>query len=212
MKFYRAGDRSAGICESCHSKVATRMEYRDYSPPGWDVTVPEVLVAVCETCDQVVSIPHQSTPRINEYRKAKPETESTVTIEARVSREIDEALDLVTVTLGGSAKAIRPAMMRFYLAQMGSKPIVAEAVKKRSISLVKGPADRRIVVKLTHRQWVQVQKASKMVGIKSRSDLIRGVAMLAAEDCRIVLVEPPVVADKNSRLRRAFLKQLAATM
>jgi hypothetical protein len=212
MKFYRAGDHSTGICEACRSKVVTRMEYRDYRPPDWDVTVPGVLVAVCDKCNQVVGIPHQSTPRINDYRKVKPDTHSTVSIGARVPREIEEALDLVTVTLGGPAKAIRPAVIRYYLTQMGKQTEVAQAVKRQAASIVKGPANRRIVVKVTSGQWAKVLKASKRAGIKSKSDLIRGVALLAAEDCQIDFGGSAAVIDKKSRNRRAFLKQLVGTM
>ena len=71
MRLYRSGDRSAGICEHCQARVNIRMEYRDYTPSGWGVTVPDVLVAVCERCGEVVGIPHQSTPRINEYRRGQ---------------------------------------------------------------------------------------------------------------------------------------------
>jgi YgiT-type zinc finger domain-containing protein len=69
MKPYQEGDRSAGICETCRSKVTTRMTSRHYTPAGRDVAVPDVLVAVCERCGDVVGIPHQSTLKINEYRE-----------------------------------------------------------------------------------------------------------------------------------------------
>jgi hypothetical protein len=210
MKLYRAGDCSAGICEVCHSKVVTRMEYRDYTPPGWEVVVPEVLVATCERCGQVVGIPHQSTPRINAHRTTKPETDHTVSVEARVPREIDEALDLLSVTLGGEARVIRPAVMRYYFDQMARHPVVAEAVKTRSTYTLNGPADRRIAFKLTHGLWSRAQKASKVVGIRSKSDLVRGVAVLAAEDCRIIPAEAGT--NKGSRHRLAFLRQLAGAI
>jgi hypothetical protein len=214
MKLYRAGDRSAGICEQCHSKVFTRMEYRDYTPPGWSVVVPEVLVALCERCDHVVSIPHQSTPRINAHRKTKSEKDLVSSIEARVPREIDEALDLLAVVLGGEAKSIRPAVIRYYLAQVASKIAVAEAVKNRSARTMTGAADRRIAIKLQVGLRSRVMKASRAVGIRSTSELLRGVAVLAAEDCKIALCDPnyAVVDDKESRHRRSFLKQMAGAL
>ena len=212
MKFYRVGDRSAGICEGCHARVVTRMEYRDYTPLDGDAPVPEVLVAACERCGHVVGIPHQSTPRINEHGKTGFVPEPHVSIEARVSREIDEALDLVAMSLGASPRAIRPAMMRYYFAQLVKKPEVAEAVRMRSVVAVQGPANRRIVVKLSASQLVQVTRASRSAGLGSKSELIRGVAVLAAEDCRITLADTTIAADKASKARRAFLKQLAGTM
>jgi hypothetical protein len=71
MRFFQAGDRSVGICEHCRRKVATRMEYRDYAPTGWNVTVADVLIAACEACGAVVNVPHQSMPKINALRPAQ---------------------------------------------------------------------------------------------------------------------------------------------
>ena len=68
MNLYVAGDRSAAICERCRRRVETRMEFRDYMPPGWTRLVPDVLVAVCVVCDEVVAISHQSMPTINRFR------------------------------------------------------------------------------------------------------------------------------------------------
>jgi hypothetical protein len=212
MKLYRAGDRSAGVCESCRRRVVTRMEYRDYTPPGWDETVPDVLVAACETCGEVVGVPHQSTPKINDHRKERPATGLGISVEARVPREIAEALDLVTVTLGGSPRTLRPAVLRYYFAQVATRPIDAQAVKRQCDNPAPGPLGARIVVKLTARQWARVSKASKAAGITKRSDLIRGAAMLAAEDCRIVPVGRVAVVDKDSRRRHRFLKRLAETI
>lgn len=50
------------------------MVVRDFTTSnvdGDDVTVPDVLVAACTTCDVVVGIPHQSTGKINRYRKGE---------------------------------------------------------------------------------------------------------------------------------------------
>lgn len=54
------GDRSRGICGHCRARVDTVMESRDLVPPG-EVEVSEgLLVEVCLTCGEIVTIPHQS--------------------------------------------------------------------------------------------------------------------------------------------------------
>lgn len=67
---WSVGDRSQAICEECGAVVETRFEYRavPLTKPGVDV--PDVLVAVCIACDHIVAVPHQSTPQLNEARKA----------------------------------------------------------------------------------------------------------------------------------------------
>lgn len=68
-KFWQAGDRSRAICEQC-GVVETRFEYRTVSLEKPRVDVPDVLVAVCTVCDQIAAVPYQSSPRLNEARKA----------------------------------------------------------------------------------------------------------------------------------------------
>lgn len=214
VRLYQAGERSAGLCVTCRSTVATRMEYRNYCPTGWDVTVPDVLLAVCGRCGGVVGVPHQSTPRINEYRKEKsPEKKG---IEARVPRVIEDVLELVAASLGGPSKIIRPAVLRYYLGQVVQSPIVARAVKARSNALPGiGNADRRLAVKLDDPQRSKVLEAAKAVGITSKAQLLRGVAMLVAEDCQIAhihLPQPENGGTKHNRAARAryrFLKEMA---
>ena len=68
---WHEGDRSRGICESCRVVVNTRFEFRDYKLDApCTVVVPALLVAVCTICDRIVSIPLQSSARLNEARRA----------------------------------------------------------------------------------------------------------------------------------------------
>lgn len=64
MKFYEAGSPSKAICESCKGLVPTTFRYRDVAFDDGRDSVKDILVAVCDHCDTVVSIPAQSTPAI----------------------------------------------------------------------------------------------------------------------------------------------------
>jgi len=212
MKLYQAGDRSVGICEHCKAEVFTRMEYRDYTPTGWDVTVPDVLVAVCEQCDQVVAVPHQSMPKVNEYRKRKDDLKA---IECRISRAVEEVVDLVTANLGGDRNAIRPAIIRYYLNIVAENPKIAEAIKRESgESGVKQKNDRRITIKIQQHQWGAAWSAAKRAGITSSGQLVRGIAGLAARDFHIsapagLLAVVDAGSPKESKARRDNLQSLA---
>ncbi len=215
MRLYQSDDRSTGICEACRAKVTTRMMYRDYRPTGWDVTVPDVLVAVCDRCGEVVGIPHQSTPKINEYRKEK--VSSREVIEARVPRGILEALELVTASLGGEPKLVRPAVIRYYINLLADDPKVAQEIKKGSMKpLATGRANHRLSVKIPRRYWETAWTEAKAAGIANKGQLLRGVAMLAADDFQISAdglgeqTHPKVT--RAAKLRSEFLRNMAKTV
>ena len=212
MRFYEAGERSAGICETCRSKVQTRMEYRDYTPTGWSVTVPEVLVAACERCDNVVAVPHQSTFQINAFRDQEPHASKP--IEARVPRALNELLGLVVYSLGGPPKQVVPSLIRYYLSQVTSSTEVAKAVCLRSDdSLAKGKKENRIAFRAPEKQYIDAYLAAKAVGIKSPGAMIRGLVLLVADDCKVERMGSNGLVlhtkqDEKSHERHEFVKNL----
>lgn len=212
MRLYQAGDRSAGVCEACKSRVTTRMEYRDYTPSGWDVAVPDVLVAACERCGRVVGVPHQSTPKINEYRKDKDAGQES--IEARIPRVLDEIVDMVTAALGGDRRAIRPAIFRYYIHQMADDPEVVEAVKASSAeSISSGRAEGRVSLKVLSHQWAPAWTAAREAGIRNKGELVRGIVVLAARDFGIVFRDDTLAKPtKGYKHRRKDLETFAKTV
>ncbi|WZO97395.1 hypothetical protein EP7_004427 [Isosphaeraceae bacterium EP7] len=217
MRLFQPGDRSVGICQHCRCKVRTVMKYVDFTPAGTDAIVPDVLLGICERCDNVVGIPYQSTPKINEHRAAAAHTQEN--IEARVPRSLEEALELVTASVGGTHKEFRPAMMRYYLNQVSKDPEVARQVEARSkADLARGKADRRLALKVPSRQWAAAWTAAKAAGITRNSQLLRGVAALIADDYGISLKGkggeglPATKPSKGARARIAFLKDLVESI
>jgi RNase P subunit RPR2 len=63
------GDSTRAICEEC-GVVDARFEMRTYPLSEPRVDVLDVLVAVCTICDRIVAVPYQSSPRLNEARRA----------------------------------------------------------------------------------------------------------------------------------------------
>jgi hypothetical protein len=66
MKLYRVGEKSKAICERCREVRPTTFRERSVPLSSGKGSVPIVLVAVCDACDSVVSVPQQSVPRIQE--------------------------------------------------------------------------------------------------------------------------------------------------
>jgi hypothetical protein len=67
MFIYKEGDTSKGPCEKCRKLVTTTFRYAPLKYNG--LVIPEVLQDFCDTCGSPVSIPHQSSYRIREFRE-----------------------------------------------------------------------------------------------------------------------------------------------
>ncbi len=63
---FHMGQKSKAICECCEKIVTTTFKYRDVKIKDKDIVVPHLLVGVCDTCDETVSIPSTATPQIKE--------------------------------------------------------------------------------------------------------------------------------------------------
>lgn len=66
MKKYTEGDKSQAICDHCGKVVPTTFTYRDVLFNETMGKVKNLLVAVCDICGAVVSIPPESEPRIKD--------------------------------------------------------------------------------------------------------------------------------------------------
>lgn len=66
MKKVKAGDNSKAICHKCECVVETTFIKRDVALSDNSAMVENVLVAVCNSCDAVVALPHQSTEQVKE--------------------------------------------------------------------------------------------------------------------------------------------------
>lgn len=69
MTRYEVGNKSRAVCESCESVVDTTFAIRDVSFNDGVGIAKDILVAVCDQCDDVVAIPGQSVVSIAEARK-----------------------------------------------------------------------------------------------------------------------------------------------
>ncbi len=60
MAHYNTGDKSKAICEDCNRMVSTTFIVRDVPFFDGSGIVNDILVSVCDDCDNVVAIPAQS--------------------------------------------------------------------------------------------------------------------------------------------------------
>jgi hypothetical protein len=60
-------NKGNALCETCQGKVSTTYQRRNVPLSDGSDTVPNVLVGVCDTCDEVVTLPHKSVPRVSQF-------------------------------------------------------------------------------------------------------------------------------------------------
>lgn len=68
MKIFKEGDKSKALCPNC-GMVETVFLKRDVLIQGSKFTAKNLLSGVCMKCDEVVSIPQQSSLRIKKLLK-----------------------------------------------------------------------------------------------------------------------------------------------
>ena len=71
MKIFKAGDSQKAICEYCRSLQNATFKLRDVPFSDGSGLVKNVLVGVCDKCDQVILLPHQSTPALKKQLGVK---------------------------------------------------------------------------------------------------------------------------------------------
>jgi hypothetical protein len=142
------------------------------------VEVPGVLVAVCTVCGETVAIPAQSLPRLQEARRS-----DAVRFEIRIPLELDDALRLIASKYAARPEVFEGSLIRYYLAKVGEDETTARRIKEMAASpLASGRNTGRLSLRLEKPSWETAWKMARKVGIKNKSEAIRGVIVAAAVD------------------------------
>jgi hypothetical protein len=196
-KFWRAGDRSRAICDDC-GLVETRFEYRTYPLQTPRVDVPGVLVAVCSVCDRTVAVPYQSSPRLNQVRKA-----AEAPLEARIPRHLEDVLGVVATHYGRNDSEFRGVILRYYLHALGESDALARHVRELAAGeLARGTADERLSVKVQKPVLARAWESARNAGVRSKTDMVKGAIIAAAED----------LDSAEGKERRDTLAEMAASV
>lgn len=195
MRILKSGDPLEAICERCEEIVEGTYRYRPFPLEKSGVVVPNVLVGVCGTCGEIVSLPAQSTPRLKEARERQMEK-----VPLRFSRELEDVLGLVSTSLSAPMTAVPGMLVRYYLEIARRDPGLRRRIfRALDNPILKQPRDARAAVSVNADSLGVVEQQMAEEGVLNRSDLFRGMLMVAGED----------ILDNRAPKRRETLMELA---
>ena len=195
MKLYKLGEKSKAICPFCHALRVTTFQERTVPFESGDGEVKDLLVAVCDTCDHTVATPQQSVPRIREaiQKVRKP-------VEARVPRQLSDALLLSCVTLGFAVNdSVEMALFRYFLDRIASTPSKVKILSKLAHSEeAQGRASARLSIRLNDPLFLKFE------------DLLHRTKLNGSDLCRGILVEikNEILDKKNLKMRKDIQRVL----
>ncbi|MBE9485966.1 MAG: hypothetical protein IMY82_02205 [Chloroflexi bacterium] len=176
MNILKVGDQEKAACEKCAAFVTVIYQLRDVPFSDGSGLVKQVLVGVCEQCDQVCVLPQQSTPAVKCVleKQRKP-------IESRVPAHMLDILNLASAEVGCGTE-FAPYLIKYYVHALASRQMSANRLPRYLASdLAKGKAEKRISLKGQH-IVEEVGALKSMTHIEKTSDLIRGVILKINDD------------------------------
>ena len=152
---------------------------RTYHLEKTGVDVPGVLVEVCDQCDAIVTIPHQSSVRLLEFRRARKDE----SLEARIPTHLEDVIHLIADRFEVPVQTFRPGLLRFYLRELARDEGLAERVRQLASSeLAQAPARARVSLRAPEGLLAEAREQARKAGIRTDAEMLRGLLLAATED------------------------------
>lgn len=191
MKILKVGDTKKAACNSCKSFENVTFKLKDTPFSDGSGIVKNVLVGVCDRCNSVVVLPHQSAPAVKRQLEVQRKT-----LESRVPAHMVDILNLVSDELGGGAEFI-PSMMKFYIHSLSNRDISPQDISKYLHSdLAKGKAQKRISLKGRH-VIEELSHLKEITKINTTTDLIKSIVLKINDDILVNKKEKTIKQLKN---------------
>lgn len=175
----KEGNQGSAVCPHCKDLVDTRARVRTYHMHERGIDVPGVLLNICERCDQAATIPAQSSLRMLEARVPLKEEQ----LEARIPTHLEDVIYMLAWEFAAPVQAFRPAVLRYYLAELMRDSALAERVRLLAESeLADAPARARVSLRVPAELLEDARAQARAAGIAKDSDLVRGLLLAAKED------------------------------
>lgn len=196
MKIYKVGDTQQAVCEKCQSIQQATFALRDVPFSDGSGIVKNVLVGVCDACDEVILTPQQSAPAIKKQLDKQRKS-----IETRVPAHMIDILNLASSELGATPD-FSFYLMKYYFHELSTdKKALNSLAKYLEDDLAKGAAQKRISLKGTKIDS-ELESIKGYTHLNKTTDVVKAVVLKINDD---VLVTPkPHVINQLKGLASAF--------
>jgi hypothetical protein len=191
MKILKVGDTKKAACNTCELFQDVTFKLRDTPFNDGSGIVKNVLVGVCDTCDSVTVLPHQSTPAVKKQLEKQRKS-----LESRVPAHMIDILNLASDKLGGGTEFV-PNIMKYYIHALSNKEISSNNISRYLNSdLAKGVAQKRISLKGRHLEE-ELALLKELIDIESTTDLLKIVVLKINDDILVNERPKPMGQLKN---------------
>jgi hypothetical protein len=176
MKIVKSEDKSTAACQSCKKFVDVTYRLRDVPLSDGSDIVKDVLVGVCDICDEVCVLPYQSVPKVSKTmeQQRKP-------IDSRVPAHMLDILNLASAEVGGGSDFV-PNLLKYYLHALAVNEISPASLTRYLASdLASGKAQKRISLK-GRRISEDIAKVKELTNLSSTSDIVKSVILKINDD------------------------------
>ncbi|MGS2724643.1 hypothetical protein ACVBEJ_12945 [Porticoccus sp. GXU_MW_L64] len=191
MKIFKVGDSQKAICESCGSLENATFALRDVPFSDGSGMVKNVLVGVCDRCDEVSVLPHQSMPVVKKQLE-----EQRKPIESRVPAHMLDILNLASAEIGVSPDFV-PYIMKFYIHGLAADEKAARNMANYMTSeLATGKAEKRLSLK-GRKIYEDLSLLKAISNISSTTELIKSIILKINDDILVKKKPSPIKQLKN---------------
>ncbi len=191
MKILKVGDTQKAACNNCKFFKNVTFKLRDVPFSDGTGIVKNVLVGICDTCNTIAVLPHQSTPLV----KKQLEIQRKAT-ESRVPAHMIDILNLVCVELNSGIEFV-PNLMKYYIHSLSSNEISPQGISKYlNNELSKGKAQKKISIK---GRFVseELNRLKAITNIKSTTELIKSIVLRINDDVLVKKKKSTIKQLKN---------------
>ena len=178
MRIVKEGDTRQVICPTCGRGEATYL-LRDVDFSDKSGTVKNILAAVCDKCQQVVSIPAQSTPKVKaEYNKVR------TSFEVRLPAHYLDILNVATQKINPYLNdAFNRSLILYYVHTLSSESYDKTDLSKILDSdLAKAKASKRLSMKINPFQLDEINSIMEKQKLKKNTEVIKAVILKINDD------------------------------
>lgn len=178
MKIVKEGEKRQAVCSSC-GLVQVTYTLTDIDFSDGSGTVKNVLAGICDQCQQVVSIPKQSTAKVRaEYNKLK------TPIDLRVPAHFLDILTLAAQRIDPTlTESFNKPLMLYYLHALSNGRYAANNLSALLESeLAQAKASKRLSLKLNDKSLGEIETLMQTQGLKNNTEVFKSLILKINED------------------------------